>query len=47
MQAAPEKYHRYTKGALPSLSESNGWLGADLMIKGLEGAGPNPTASGL
>ncbi len=43
MQAALEKYDHYTSADFPSFSESNGWLGADLMIKGLEGAGPNPT----
>ena len=43
MQAALEKYDHYTKADFPSFSESNAWLGADLMIKGLQGAGSNPT----
>jgi len=47
MQAALEKYDHYTSSDFPSFSESNGWLGADLMIKGIEGAGSNPTRAGV
>ncbi len=47
MQAVLEKYDHYTKADFPSFSESNGWLGADLMIRGLEGAGSNPTRSAV
>jgi branched-chain amino acid transport system substrate-binding protein len=47
MQAALEKYDHYSKTDFPSFSESNGWLGADLMIKGLEGAGQNPTRAAV
>ena len=47
MQTALEKYDHFTKADFPSFSESNGWLGADLMIKGLEGAGPNPTRAAV
>ncbi len=47
MQVALEKYDHYTKTDFPSFSESNGWLGADLMIKGMEAAGPNPTRSAV
>jgi branched-chain amino acid transport system substrate-binding protein len=43
MQAAMEKYDGYTKSDFPSFSEYEAWLGADLMIKGLELAGPNAT----
>jgi branched-chain amino acid transport system substrate-binding protein len=47
LQAALEKYDHYTKADFPSFAESNGWLGADLMIKGIEGAGSNPTRAGV
>ncbi len=43
MQAAMEKYDGYSKSDFPSFSEYEAWLGADLMIKGLQLAGPNPT----
>jgi branched-chain amino acid transport system substrate-binding protein len=43
MQAAMEKYDGYSKTDFPSFSEYEAWLGADLMIKGLQGAGSNPT----
>ena len=45
MQAALEKYADFssTLVPVPSASTSPGW-GADLMIKGLELAGPNPTS---
>jgi branched-chain amino acid transport system substrate-binding protein len=47
MQAAMEKYDGYTKSDFPSFSEDEAWLGADLMIKGLQLAGPNPTKAGV
>jgi branched-chain amino acid transport system substrate-binding protein len=43
MQAAMEKYAHFTKSDFPSFSQYEAWAGADLMIKGLELAGPNPT----
>jgi len=43
MQAAMEKYDGYSKSDFPSFSEYEAWLGADLMIKGLQLAGQNPT----
>ena len=43
MQAAMEKYANFSKSDFPSFSEYEAWLGADLMIKGLQLAGPNPT----
>ena len=43
MQAAMEKYDGYSKSDFPSFSEYEAWLGADLMIKGLQLAGKNPT----
>jgi branched-chain amino acid transport system substrate-binding protein len=47
MQAAMEKYAHYTKSDFPSFSQYEAWLGADLMIKGLELAGGNPTRAGV
>jgi branched-chain amino acid transport system substrate-binding protein len=47
MQAAMEKYDGYSKTDFPSFSEYEAWLGADLMIKGLQLAGPNPTRAGV
>ncbi len=47
MQAAMEKYDGYSKTDFPSFSEYEAWLGADLMIKGLQLAGPNPTHAGV
>ena len=43
MQAAMEKYAHFTKTDFPSFSQYEAWAGADLMIKGLERAGSNPT----
>lgn len=43
MQAAMEKYAGFTKSDFPSFSQYEAWAGADLMIKGLDLAGKNPT----
>ena len=45
MQAAMEKYAHFTRSDFPSFSQYEAWAGADLMIKGLELAGKNPTRS--
>jgi branched-chain amino acid transport system substrate-binding protein len=47
MQAALEKYAHFKAGQFPSFSQYESWLGADLMIKGLELAGKNPTQAGV
>ncbi|MGA7245926.1 MAG: ABC transporter substrate-binding protein, partial [Terracidiphilus sp.] len=47
MLAALEKYDHYTSKDFPNFSESNAWLGADLMIKGIGGAGSNPTRASV
>ena len=47
MQAAMEKYDEISKTDFPSFSEYEAWLGADLMIKGLQLAGKNPTRAGV
>ena len=43
MQAAMEKYAHFTKSQFPAFGQYEAWAGADLMIKGLQMAGPNPT----
>jgi ABC-type branched-subunit amino acid transport system substrate-binding protein len=40
MQSALEKYEHFTSSEFPSFSQYESWLGADLMIKGLQIAGP-------
>jgi branched-chain amino acid transport system substrate-binding protein len=47
MQAALQKYAGYTKSQFPAFDEYEAWLGADLMIKGLQLAGKNPTSSAV
>jgi branched-chain amino acid transport system substrate-binding protein len=47
MQSAMEKYAHFTKSDFPSFSQYEAWAGADLMIKGLELAGPNPTRAAV
>jgi branched-chain amino acid transport system substrate-binding protein len=47
MQAAMEKYAHFTKSDFPSFSQYEAWAGADLMIKGLELAGKNPTRAAV
>jgi branched-chain amino acid transport system substrate-binding protein len=47
MQAAMEKYGHFSKSDFPSFSQYEAWAGADLMIKGLELAGPNPTRANV
>jgi branched-chain amino acid transport system substrate-binding protein len=47
MQAALEKYQHFTNSQFPTFSQYESWLGADLMIKGLEMAGKNPTHAGV
>ncbi len=42
-----EKYAHFTKSDFPSFSQYEAWAGADLMIKGLELAGPNPTRANV
>ncbi|HEY1652606.1 MAG TPA: ABC transporter substrate-binding protein [Acidimicrobiales bacterium] len=47
MQSALEKYEHFTSSEFPNFSQYESWLGADLMIKGLELAGKNPTQAGV
>jgi len=47
MQSALQKYAHFKAGEFPSFAQYESWLGADLMIKGLELSGKNPTSSGV
>jgi branched-chain amino acid transport system substrate-binding protein len=47
MQAAMQKYAHFTKTQFPSFGQYESWAGADLMIKGLEMAGSNPTQAAV
>jgi hypothetical protein len=40
MQSALEKYAHFSKTEFPSFGQYESWMGADLMIKGLQLAGP-------
>ena len=46
-QAALEKYAHFTKTQFPTYSQTEAWLGADLMIKGLEMAGTHPSRTAV
>jgi ABC-type branched-subunit amino acid transport system substrate-binding protein len=48
MRGALERYTGYSKNNLfPAFGNYEGWLGADLMVKGIAGAGSHPTRSGV
>ena len=47
MQSALEKYDGWTKSQFPTFTEDQAWLGAELMIKGIQGSGSNPTHAGV
>ena len=42
-----EKYAHFTKTQFPNFGQYESWAGADLMIKGLQMAGPNPTRAAV
>lgn len=46
-QAALQKYEHLSASDFPDYAVYETWLGADLMIKGLELDGPNPTRAGV
>jgi ABC-type branched-subunit amino acid transport system substrate-binding protein len=47
MQTAMEKYAHFTKTQFPTFGQYEAWAGADLMIKGLQQAGKNPTRASV
>ncbi len=46
-QAALEKYEHLSKSSFATFGQTESWLGADLMIKGLQMAGANPTRAAV
>jgi ABC-type branched-subunit amino acid transport system substrate-binding protein len=47
MAAALQKYAHFTKTQFPTYGQYNAWAGADLMIKGLQMAGKNPSRAAV
>jgi len=47
MSAALQKYAHYSPTQFPTFMQYEAWVGADLMIKGLQLAGKNPTQAGV
>jgi ABC-type branched-subunit amino acid transport system substrate-binding protein len=47
LQAALEKYDHFTKSQFPTFDQYEGWVGADLMIQGIQKAGANPTSASV
>jgi len=47
MAAALHKYAQFKKGQFPTFTQYESWLGADLMIKGLQVAGKTPTRTAV
>jgi branched-chain amino acid transport system substrate-binding protein len=45
MQSTLMKYAHWSKSQFPNFGEAEAWLGADLMITGIQLAGANPTSS--
>ena len=47
MAGAFEKYEHFTKSQFPTFGQYESWLGATLMIEGIQKAGKNPTHSSV
>ena len=47
MKSALMKYAHFTKTEFPAFGQDLSWLGCDLMIKGIESAGGNPTRASV
>jgi hypothetical protein len=47
MQSALEKYDHFSKTQFPTLNQYEAWVGADLMMQGLQAAGKNPTSAAV
>jgi branched-chain amino acid transport system substrate-binding protein len=45
MKSALQKYDSFTKTQFPTFEQYEAWVGADLMIKGMQLAGKNPTSA--
>jgi branched-chain amino acid transport system substrate-binding protein len=47
MKAALQKYDGFSKSQFPTFEQYEAWVGADLMIKGMQLSGKNPTSAGV
>ncbi len=47
MKSALDTYEHFTSSEFPNFSQYESWLGADLMIKGIQLAGSNPTHASI
>jgi hypothetical protein len=47
MDAALEKYEHFSKSQFPTFGQYESWLGATLMIEGIQKAGKSPTHAGV
>ncbi len=47
MAAAMEKYAHFSKNQFPNFGQYEAWIGTDLMLKGLQMAGRNPSRSAV
>ena len=47
MKSALDRYAHFTSSEFPNFSQYESWLGADLMIKGIQLAGTNATHAGI
>jgi branched-chain amino acid transport system substrate-binding protein len=47
MAAALQKYEHFSKSDFPNFGQYESWLGADLMIEGIQKAGQNPSRSAV
>ena len=47
MAAAMQKYAHWSKSKFATFSQDESWVGADLMIKGIQMAGKDPTSAGV
>lgn len=47
MKSALDNYEHFTSSEFPNFSQYESWLGADLMIKGIQLAGTNPTHASI
>lgn len=47
MKSALQKYDGFSKTQFPTFEQYEAWVGADLMIKGMQLSGKNPTSAGV
>jgi branched-chain amino acid transport system substrate-binding protein len=47
MQAALEKYEHFSPNQFPTFNQYESWLGTDLMLKGIQLSGKNPTHASI